>query len=428
MLLIDSVEVNGLWGEKDIKIDLKKDYNFLIGDNGTGKTTVINLIVSVLKVDLNKLWRTNFNEITIKLSDKSQKSNLDIYVRKGEDEHDYDMINYIIETLDKNEPKSFLFRNRVTQKSTMIIDEEYILRRESRRKIPDELSEILENKIKLSWLPVSRSDNNETDHDYRTNHFSSVDSRLRLFSSGFIRYASMINGRVRDNTEKFQQNVFLSLIDPGFIDKLRGDFKLDIKKEREGITDAFRTLGIKESRYKTRLEKTFGKLHSIVKEREKSSTAIEMEDVAYLLNAMRTHDFVEEYYKLKNTNELTYKPLSNFIEVLNEIFNGRKTFYISSSNELGVYGYKKKGMTLEDLSSGEKQMLIILGETLLQDEKDCIYIADEPELSLHVAWQENLVAAVTSINKNTQILFATHSPDVVGFLDEYTIDMAEVVQ
>ncbi|WP_254446381.1 AAA family ATPase [Pantoea sp. CCBC3-3-1] len=64
----------------------------------------------------------------------------------------------------------------------------------------------------------------------------------------------------------------------------------------------------------------------------------------------------------------------------------------------------------------------------MQDEKDCIYIADEPELSLHVTWQENLVAAVTSINKNTQIIFATHSPDVVGFLDEYTIDMAEAIQ
>nr|WP_254446383.1 AAA family ATPase [Pantoea sp. CCBC3-3-1] len=166
----------------------------------------------------------------------------------------------------------------------------------------------------------------------------------------------------------------------------------------------------------------------MVKKREKKNSSIEMEDFVYLFNAMRTHDFVEEYYKLKNTNETTYKPLSNFVEVLNSIFNGRKTFYISASNELVVESYNKREVTLEDLSSGEKQILIILGEALLQDEKDCIYIADEPELSLHVTWQENLVAAVTSINKNTQIIFATHSPDVVGFLDEYTIDMAEAIQ
>ncbi len=45
MLLIDSVEVNGLWGEKTVNLALNKDYNFLIGDNGTGKTTIINLLV-----------------------------------------------------------------------------------------------------------------------------------------------------------------------------------------------------------------------------------------------------------------------------------------------------------------------------------------------------------------------------------------------
>ncbi|WP_147200724.1 AAA family ATPase [Pantoea sp. CCBC3-3-1] len=408
MLLIDSVEVNGLWGEKTVNLALNKDYNFLIGDNGTGKTTIINLLVSSLKVDLSKLWVIKFDEIIIKLSDIKKNNYMEIYVRKGEDDNNYDMINYIVETSkeneenEENETKSFLFRNRNNQKSNVIIDEDYIIRRESRRKIPEELTEILARKIKLSWLPVSRSDSNEIEYDYRSKQQNPVDFRLNIFTSGFIKYASMINGRMSDNTEKFQQNVFLSLIDPAFIDKMRGDFKLDVKKEREGITDAFKTLGINESRYKTRIDKTFSKLHSIVKKREKKNSSIEMEDFVYLFNAMRTHDFVEEYYKLKNTNETTYKPLSNFVEVLNSIFNGRKTFYISASNELVVESYNKREVTLEDLSSGEKQILIILGEALLQDEKDCIYIADEPELSLHVTWQENLVAAVTSINKNTQ--------------------------
>ncbi len=46
---------------------------------------------------------------------------MEIYVRKGEDDNNYDMINYIVETSkeneenEENETKSFLFRNRNNQ-------------------------------------------------------------------------------------------------------------------------------------------------------------------------------------------------------------------------------------------------------------------------------------------------------------------------
>jgi len=429
MLLLNKIEIKGLWDGKDIIINLKKDFNFLIGDNGTGKTTVINIIVSILRLDLTKLWLINFREVNLKLSDKNNDNPIDILLKKGEDDSGFDILNYMISDLHEQKTYSYVFRNRSSQKNHVIIDDEYIFRRESRRKIPDELSEILKNKIKVSWLPVSRSDNIDIDSDYRQNLNNSVDYRLDVFSGSFIKYASMINGRVADNTGTFQKTVFLSLIDPSFIDKMQGGFQLDVKKEKEGLQDAFRTLGIDETKYKHKIDRTFGKLASIVRATQTEKTrTMDMDDFAYLFNAMRTHEFVEEYYRLKTDNEEIYKPLSNFIKVINEIFDGRKTFYISPTNELEVYGHKKGELTLSELSSGEKQMLIILGEALLQDEKDCIYIADEPELSLHVTWQEKLVSAITSVNKNTQILFATHSPDVVGWLDKFTIDMEEVIQ
>lgn len=52
-------------------------------------------------------------------------------------------------------------------------------------------------------------------------------------------------------------------------------------------------------------------------------------------------------------------------------------------------------------------------------------MADEPELSLHVSWQEKLVDSIIKINKNAQIIFATHSPDVVAWRAEYVIFMDE---
>jgi predicted ATPase len=67
--------------------------------------------------------------------------------------------------------------------------------------------------------------------------------------------------------------------------------------------------------------------------------------------------------------------------------------------------------------------LFVLGEALLQEKRPWVYIADEPELSLHVRWQESLVENLRTINPNSQIIFATHSPDVVSIFDEKVFDM-----
>ncbi|WP_429182247.1 AAA family ATPase [Aeromonas salmonicida] len=112
---------------------------------------------------------------------------------------------------------------------------------------------------------------------------------------------------------------------------------------------------------------------------------------------------------------------------MNSMFGGRKKFSVSDKNELIVHTKDNRGIGLDELSSGEKQLLIILGEALLQHSKSVIYIADEPELSLHVIWQEQLTGAITKLNPNAQIIFATHSPDIVGVNQDAIIDMEKIV-
>ena len=78
------------------------------------------------------------------------------------------------------------------------------------------------------------------------------------------------------------------------------------------------------------------------------------------------------------------------------------------------------------LSSGEKQILIILLQTLLQvlfySHQLCIILMDEPEISLHFEWQEYLIDNVKKLNDNTQVIIATHSPGIIvkGWLDKIT--------
>jgi predicted ATP-dependent endonuclease of OLD family len=83
---------------------------------------------------------------------------------------------------------------------------------------------------------------------------------------------------------------------------------------------------------------------------------------------------------------------------------------------------------LKDLSSGEKQLIILFGEALLQEGAASVYLADEPELSLHVAWQEQLVSSLRELNASAQLIFATHSPDIVSVYGDRVIDMERVLQ
>lgn len=83
-------------------------------------------------------------------------------------------------------------------------------------------------------------------------------------------------------------------------------------------------------------------------------------------------------------------------------------------------------ISLFKLSSGEKQLLILLIETLLQRKERCIFLADEPEISLHIEWQREIISSVLALNPNAQIIVATHSPEIAGKHKSKIIKMNDI--
>jgi predicted ATPase len=95
---------------------------------------------------------------------------------------------------------------------------------------------------------------------------------------------------------------------------------------------------------------------------------------------------------------------------------------ISPTNERN----KKGRLEWRHLSSGEKQILILLTQALLWEREPVVYVADEPELSLHVTWQEKLVSSLVKLAGRCQFIVATHSPDVTGGFPDNIIDLGRV--
>lgn len=102
-----------------------------------------------------------------------------------------------------------------------------------------------------------------------------------------------------------------------------------------------------------------------------------------------------------------------FYQIVNDFFAvSGKTIKFKEQKMFFENGDKK--IELAQLSAGEKQLLIILLNVLLQDKKDYILLMDEPEISLHITWQQMLIEKILLLNPNCQLIIATHSPSVFG--------------
>lgn len=148
-------------------------------------------------------------------------------------------------------------------------------------------------------------------------------------------------------------------------------------------------------------------------------------------------------YRMKMLNypkeaDVIQQRIDKFFRVINSLFEETgKKITIDPQNNTMVFSIKGTGGTLilaegdkfitadngpfcvaddkiqlDQLSSGEKQILLILTTVFLQEEKPNILLMDEPEISLHITWQDRLIALIRELNPNCQLILTTHSPNI----------------
>jgi ABC-type glutathione transport system ATPase component len=110
-----------------------------------------------------------------------------------------------------------------------------------------------------------------------------------------------------------------------------------------------------------------------------------------------------------------------FQDIVDELFVETGKRIIRTENEIRFTQIGEQLMPYQ-LSSGEKQMLIILLTVLVEDNLPYVLFMDEPEVSLHIEWQKRLIDLCLELNPNIQIILTTHSPAVImnGWMDSVT--------
>lgn len=115
------------------------------------------------------------------------------------------------------------------------------------------------------------------------------------------------------------------------------------------------------------------------------------------------------------------EPKRKFQDMVDRLFSETGKQIVRSENEI-FFEQLGERLSTYQLSSGEKQLLAILLTVLVEDNRPYVLFMDEPEISMHIEWQKQLIELICELNPNVQIILTTHSPAVImnGWLDRVT--------
>lgn len=427
MYRLKTIKIEGFWGEHIIETSMNEDVNIFIGRNGTGKTTLINLLQAVLTVDIDLLYNLQYNTITLYLNEKRSKRKIEVH--KLSDELDYNSVvykigntKYKLPEISYNESISKRFKTgRINSKFYHLIKQ---------------IRESLNGILKISYLSVYRENfvYDEPFIDSRREYITnSIDSKLEELLGDLTSYQLQLETEMTKYSKGFQENVLKTMLFNENFDHVNISQKIDlnIKSIRVGLKQAYRELKILDEKTSTQIENHINAIskaaESINKHVLDKSQGLYPNDVTPLTVLKRTERIIELSSQLEENKKKIIKPIDEYLNIINE-FNENKQFKLNEDSEGGLTVYKDGSkIPIDQLSSGEKQLIILLTETLLQKQSQTIFIADEPELSLHIEWQRKIIPSIKKLNPNAQIIVATHSPEIVGKWRKNTINMEDIL-
>lgn len=442
-----SFKVVGVRGFLTKEILFRDSVTFLIGINGSGKTTILDLMYGLLNPCLKKLLTISYKEITLisEVEDRfsGTKKIVQLVSKKQDD-------NFIVAFQDE--------RDSVFEKFTLpnVIDEEQYLNdwEESFSELETTFSKSeVYKRIKNLSTPVilnlNRSIANFVDiySPFRTRRISSIERKtghVDDITRALYDVQELVYFNIRQNArrqtklaEDFKNMVFEEM----FKTPENRDFEIlgsnfssnftrisDLRKaliDAESLDEETSKLTQKVNKYLEGYEATLKEYVDFFKRNKnvkKSDISAELFKKMFIYEMQYNKIMSLAEYAKENMQEARklHEPLDRFINSVNLFFKeGNKEIHVTGSGDILVLNHNKGAKIKEsifNLSSGEKQLIILIACLSLLEEakRSHVYIVDEPEVSLHITWQEKFIDALLEASPKTQFVLATHSPSIIA--------------
>lgn len=433
---ITKLEIKKLHEEYDYSIKFDENLTFLYGANGAGKTTILNILASIVTGKLYNLAEYEFDKIILYYRKASaQKGKVaELILQRGENDElavSLDNEIYYIEEFWNIREK--LNRKSETDSVERIFAELY------------PFSKLIKEIFNYAYLPLNRygmsiDDEHEMYYRRRGRYMYTNKNPYNTYLNESLFYIAEM---VRDNcarinvaengiNNKFRQEVLTSSIQVSpkvqvnkILEEIENGNWDAIVESKNAYIKTLEEIGIFDSAVEKQVETFFEEFRQEYEEHQNKK----VNHNGVTINLVWQYS---EFLKIKNITELAKenehrkefirKPRETFLEVITSFFRSSGSDKVIKISSEGMIYFETKGrrnkrrLSLTELSSGEKQIIIIFASLIfgLQGDKAGIYIVDEPEASLHLTWQSQFVETILKINSNVQLIFATHSPELIG--------------
>lgn len=433
--MIKKLFIKGLFFEKDVEIEFTSPYKILVSENGYGKTTILNAFYALVSGDISKLRKFDYSSLGVEFTDgetvtldRAEINFLDEYalsiskkiLGKQLSDRDFQLIMDLAVDTDKNENE--YITSYVSKKLDVSIPRLHrtldLLNNsfdyDSNSAVNDKISRI-KNKLGFDvvYLPTYRRVERKVDGISLTKH-NGVEGGFKInfgmddVKASIRHITNEIKASSVESFSKLNGQMLAQLVENPSV---TNEMKLDVLNfsEIEIILERLAD-NISKSNKNTIL--------GLIKSKEILNSH---DSLVYMLSKLL------EVYRQQSHNDTA---LRNFSEVCNNYLNGKKIYYDESTVTVRVLRDKSfNEVDLEDLSSGEKQILSIFSLLYLSKKDDMAIFFDEPELSLSIEWQKKLLPDIVASKKCTFLLATTHSPFIfANNLNKNTVDLSVYVK
>ena len=419
--IIKHVTINKLWGIKSISVDFERHVNIFIGLNGSSKTTFLNLIEATLLVDLKVFYAIDFDNIIIELNNENVQS---IDVQKEELNGEL----YIKYRFNNEEPIQILCNEFINQRPYRVP----IRYRETQNLIKDRI----DNLVKISWLSVNRSNIDFYEYDRRDFEkiTNMVDHKLQELVHSLILYQLQLESESNKVADKFKENAISLMLyddtkDSYGPDAIERFVSVDTSAMQTDLFKAFKALGVAADK-RDAIRNHIQQIRDVIN-KVKANQKLSIDDIFVLALIKRTFSIIDIANEHAQKKAEIFAPIERLMKCLKTFMPDKK--FLLNQNSSGVLEFiinsdigENRPINSISLSSGEKQLIILLTEALLQKSMPNIFIADEPELSLHIGWQRIIIEKILEMNPMAQIIVATHSPEIAGRFPDNIINMNNI--
>lgn len=420
--------IKGLYGCYDYDVKFNSDMTFLYGKNGCGKTTVLNIVESIITGEIYKLSDYNFISIELFFGDEATKNriyieykNESIFLTFKDKKHilglknlDLENINLEISDQDKGREITRIY----FEKYPILLD---ICKTFNYIYLP--LNRI-NHKPRLFRIRLPRRILYRRQIDNDKNLLGNISYIIRENYRSIEYEISKVNDKFRDNilksflTSKNYYNIdkIINTIikNERFVSELDNIQKtyLEILTELDIVNDN----DLQES--KKAFSKIIDDMRSFYIEHKKRDGLIDL--VLRYQEIMKIKDIIELAKLMEKEKCRLREPLKLFLNTMNDFIKDESDSKEIYMDDFGKVYFRmentKDKIEITNLSSGEKQLLIFFTYLIFEVDRDskAIFVVDEPELSLHISWQKQFVKKIRDINPNIQLIFATHAPEIVG--------------